>query len=125
METENDEVNGYFDGQSMVGNDGDLYPIPPNYSSKCNLVYGDELSMINADNGCQMFKQVKQAKRSRFIAEIIIDGGGDKVADHDDKTYRILNSCISFWKLKDGDRVAIVTSKNYDSEWCSVEYKID
>ena len=33
-------VEGVFDGQNMVGSDGKIYSVPPNYASKSKLVEG-------------------------------------------------------------------------------------
>ena len=38
-------VEGVFNGQNMIGGDGEEYPIPANYSSKSKLVEGDILKL--------------------------------------------------------------------------------
>lgn len=38
---EGKSIDGVFDGENMVGEDGNPYPVPPNYASKSKLVEGD------------------------------------------------------------------------------------
>ena len=51
-------IEGVFDGQNMQGNDGEEYPIPPNYASKSKLVEGDVLKLTIETEGSLMYKQI-------------------------------------------------------------------
>jgi hypothetical protein len=53
-------VNGYFNGERMVGSDNKLYDVPKNYASKSKLVEGDMLRLIYTDKG-HVYKQVKKS----------------------------------------------------------------
>jgi hypothetical protein len=46
-----ENIRGIFDGQSMVKEDGEKYPVPDNYASKSKLLEGDGLELkINEIN---------------------------------------------------------------------------
>ena len=51
-------VEGVFNGQNMVGPDGEIYTIPANYASKSKLVEGDILKLTIAPDGSFVYKQI-------------------------------------------------------------------
>lgn len=115
------QIRGTFDGQIMVGEDGNSYPIPPNYASKSRLIEGDKLVLKIKDNGSFIFKQVCPADRMRLIAEMIEDEDGKLHASHNGKMYRIIDASISFYKLKEGDKVTIIIPNNEYAHWAAID----
>ena len=52
-------IEGIFDGEKMIGPDGQIYSVPANYASKSRLVEGDTLKLIITNRGAFIFKQIK------------------------------------------------------------------
>ncbi len=71
-------VEGVFNGSSMVGMDGKMYQVPPNYASKSKLVEGDRLKLIIRENGMFVYKQIAPMDRERLmgVLERSEDGHG-------------------------------------------------
>ena len=49
-------IDGVFDGEHMIGEDGRKYLVPPNYASKSKLVEGDLLRLNVSDSGKFIFR---------------------------------------------------------------------
>lgn len=118
------EIRGVFDGQMMVATDGELYPVPPNYASKSKLVEGDGLVLRIQEDGSFIFKQVDVKLRKRMIASVIKKEKGKMIVEADGAEYNILDASVSFYKLKDGDKVAIAVPSDIDASWAAIEYVI-
>ncbi|MBW6431611.1 hypothetical protein K0A96_00320, partial [Patescibacteria group bacterium] len=58
-----DVIEGFFNGENMVGPEGKIYPVPANYASKSKLVEGDGLKLTIGDDGSFVFKQIAPVKR--------------------------------------------------------------
>ena len=114
-------VEGVFDGQNMRGNDGDEYPVPPNYASKSKLVEGDVLKLTIGPEGSFTYKQVGPVERIRVTGKLVADEHGSFGVKTPEKLYRVLLASITFYKAEEGDEVAILLPKNGDPEWGAVE----
>lgn len=57
-------VEGYFDGQYLISDDGRKTEVPGNYAAKSRLVYGDRLKVF-VEAGKQVFKQITKAERKK------------------------------------------------------------
>ena len=51
-------VEGYFDGEHMVGDNSQIYPVPQNYASKTQLITGDRMKWILTHNR-EIFKLIQ------------------------------------------------------------------
>ncbi|HPF94992.1 MAG: hypothetical protein KC582_03850 [Candidatus Magasanikbacteria bacterium] len=120
---EGKSIDGVFDGENMVGEDGNPYPVPPNYASKSKLVEGDLMRVTISDSGRFIFKQRGPIERRRIIGTLVM---GDMSTDYkvlaDGHTHRILPAAVSFHKAKPGDEVVILVPKNAPSKWAAVEH---
>lgn len=117
-------IEGVFDGQNMQGNDGEEYPVPPNYASKSKLVEGDVLKLSIGTDGSFVYKQIGPVERRREVGQLVIDehgGFGVKVAD---RLYKVLLASVTFYKAEEGDEVTILLPKNAEAEWGAVEHVI-
>lgn len=117
-------VEGVFDGENMIDKTGKKYPVPSNYCSKSKLVAGDSLKLTIAANGTFLFKQIGPVDRKKLIGKLVRKGENWSVSS-DDKKYRILDASVSYFKAKDGDRLAIIVPKVGESEWAAVENLIE
>lgn len=114
-------VEGYFDGESMIGDNGKTYPVPPNYASKTQLVIGDRMKWILTSTR-ESFKLIKPAERERVVGTFGIDGDMFYVwVDELDKPVRVLKASATFAMknlgMRVGDRVAIIIPKNSTPSW--------
>ncbi|MCL5094225.1 MAG: hypothetical protein M1355_03775 [Patescibacteria group bacterium] len=116
-------IEGIFDGEKMLGNDNKEYPVPENYASKSKLVKGDTLKLTIGGDGSHLFKQILPVERKRIIGEVVDEGGYFK-AISEGKSYKILNSSITFYKLIGGDKVALLIPAEEESDWAAVENKL-
>lgn len=115
-------IEGVFDGEYMVGEDGRKYLIPPNYASKSKLVEGDLLRLIITDAGRFIFKQKGPIDRQRLMGTLIFDEERDEwgVAANN-TTFRILAASVTYYKGEVGDEVVLLVPKNAPSAWAAVE----
>jgi hypothetical protein len=71
-------VEGYFDGENMIGDNGKVYTVPQNYASKSQLVVGDKMkwSMIKDgfDGYKEVFKLTQPVLREKVIGKFVVEG---------------------------------------------------
>lgn len=115
-------IEGVFDGENMVGEDGRKYLVPPNYASKSKLVEGDFLRLTIADTGRFIFKQKGPNERQRLIGMLVLDEGQDEwhVVANGHK-YKVLPASVSYFKGEAGDDAVILVPRNTPSRWAAVE----
>src|ERR1035438_8332770 len=113
-------IEGVFDGQSMVGSDGKIYPVPANYASKSKLVQGDILKLTIADDGAFMYKQIGPIPRKQVVGALRLENGHYYV-DVGDKAYRILLASVTYFKAKPGDQVSVNVPEDASAnvEWAA------
>ncbi len=115
-------IDGVFDGERMVGEDGQKYLVPPNYSSKSKLVEGDLLRLTIDDRGRFLFKQKGPIERQRLVGSLVQDEstGEWKVAAAGAR-FRVLPAAVSFHKGAVGDDAVILVPQGMPSRWAAVE----
>ncbi len=115
-------VDGVFDGEQMIGEDGKKYLVPPNYASKSKLVEGDLLRLNIHPGGRFIYKQKGPIERQRMLGTLVHDEQTDawNVLANGSK-YRIIAASVSFFKGQAGDEVVVLTPKNAPSHWAAVE----
>lgn len=114
-------IEGTFDGQIMIGMDGKQYPVPANYASKSKLIEGDMLKLTITSEGSFMYKQIGPVERKRLIGIVNQDADGNYFITADGQPYRVLLASITYFKVEPGDEVTIVTPRDIDSDWASIE----
>lgn len=122
--TEERVTEGVFDGQNMQGNDGEEYPVPPNYASKSKLVEGDVLKLTIGVDGAFVYKQISPIDRERIVGTLVVDEHGNFGVKTPEKTYKVLLASVTFYRANEGDEVAILLPKHGDAEWGAVEHVI-
>ena len=117
-------IEGVFDGQIMIDQEGKNYPVPANYASKSKLVEGDIMKLTITPEGKFLYKQIGPVERKTVIGTL---------TRHDDKyfvevsgrEYEILYASVTYFRLKEGQQVAVVIPANNDSaSWAAVEAAI-
>ena len=117
-------MEGVFDGEKMVGSDGQSYQVPVNYASKSRLVEGDILKLVIRQDGTFVFKQIGPIDRRRVQTRIAWDasGGGYVAIDKDnDKVWKVLSASVSYFKGQEGDTALILVPKTTPSTWAAIE----
>lgn len=114
-------IEGTFDGQIMVGNNAKQYPVPANYASKSKLVEGDVLKLTITEDGSFIYKQIGPAERKIVIGVVSLDSDGNYFVAAEGKAYKVLLASITYFKVEPGDEVTLVTPKDMNSDWGSIE----
>lgn len=117
-------IEGVFDGQNMQGNDGEQYPIPPNYASKSKIVEGDVLKLTIESDGSLVYKQINPVERKRVVGTLAVDDQGNFVVKTEEKTYNILLASLTFYKAQEGDEVTVLVPEHGDAQWGAVDHVI-
>ncbi len=114
-------IEGVFDGQNMQGNDGQEYPVPPNYASKSKLVEGDVLKLNISPDGAFTYKQISPVQRRRAVGQLVVDEHSNFGIQTEEKTYRVLLASVTFYKAEEGDEVTILLPEHGEAQWGAVE----
>lgn len=114
-------VEGVFDGQQMIGEDGKTYAVPPNYASKSKLVEGDMLKLTITPHGAYVFKQIGPIERDRFVGELLEIHPREYVVVVSGKQYKVLLASVTYFRGDSGDSTVILVPKNTPSKWAAVE----
>ncbi|MBT3419358.1 MAG: hypothetical protein HOC34_03845 [Candidatus Magasanikbacteria bacterium] len=122
LETGEKVLEGVFNGQHMVGEDGKEYPVPPNYASKSKMVEGDLLKLTITNRGSFIYKQISPIERSRLLGELVkADQNEQWTVLAEGKLYKILTASITFHKGKPGDEVILLVPKGGMAIWGAVD----
>ncbi len=113
-------VEGVFTGDSMLGPDGSVYPVPQNYSSKSLLVQGSRLKATIDTSGTIKYKIIEEIPFETSVG-IVTKNGEKYEITTDTKTYRVLMAAITFHKCSVGDTVSIRTPKWKDATYAVIE----
>ncbi len=115
-------IEGVFNGEQMVGGDGEEYKVSANYASKSKMVEGDLLKLIITNNGKFIYKQIAPIARKRITGELVADPAGNQwIVMAEGKPYRILTASVSFYKGKAGDDASILVAEDGMSSWGAVD----
>ncbi|MBI5222395.1 MAG: hypothetical protein HY980_02770 [Candidatus Magasanikbacteria bacterium] len=122
LETGEKIIEGVFNGEKMVGEDGQEYAVPVNYASKSKLVEGDIMKLTITRNGSFIYKQIGPVERKRLTGELVKDADIEQYSVlADGKTRKVLTASITFFKGDPGDEVVLMVPKDGDSAWGAVE----
>ncbi len=115
-------MEGVFDGEHMVGEDGKQYLVPPNYASKSKLVEGDLLRLIIADNGRFIFKQRGPIERERIMGVLVYNDQTDEwFVVSDGRKFRVLGASVTYFKAQPNDDAVVLVPSDNPSSWAALE----
>lgn len=114
-------VEGYFDGENMIGDNGRIYIVPQNYASKTQLVVGDRMKWILTTSR-EVFKLIQPVERQKVEGQFLIDNDVYYVSVNNiDHPIKILKASATFamktQNLKPGDIVSILIPRDTKSHW--------
>jgi hypothetical protein len=118
---ENLFVEGYFDGQNMIGDDGQSYFVPQNYASKTQLIIGDRLKWTQSDDR-DIYKLIVPAAKEKVSGTFAIEGDTFMVIVNGyPHPVKILKASATYaiknLDLKVGNLVSILVPKNSEPTW--------
>jgi len=114
-------VEGYFDGENMIGDNGQMYPVPQNYASKSQLIIGDRMKwMLTTER--EIFKLIQPAPRERVTGTFSIEGDNYVVlVDAYPNPIKILKASATYAMknlgLEVGDEVVIIVPQGITPAW--------
>ncbi|MEK7511648.1 MAG: hypothetical protein AAB575_01385 [Patescibacteria group bacterium] len=115
-------IEGVFDGQSMVGADGEFYDVPANYASKSKLVEGDIMKLTINNLGAFVYKQIKPIERTRKIGVLDQDQQNLQFyAVAEGKKWKLLTASVTYFKGEVGDEVIFLLPAESGSHSAAVE----
>ncbi len=111
-------VEWVFTGESMLGTDGNTYPVPQNYASKSLLVQGSKLKAIIDGSGKIKYKIISEIPYTTFLGVITKNGDKYQIVT-DTRSYNVLVAAITFHKCEIWDTVSIRVP-----EWKEATYAV-
>lgn len=114
-------VDGTYNGEFLVGDDGKQYPVPGNYASKSKLIEGDKLRMNITTDGRLLFKLILPAERMTRMCKVV-EFRGRLYVFFAQKLYRMRKETETFFGIKAGDTVVAILP--VEGEWCAISGKI-
>lgn len=113
-------VEGVFTGESMLGSDGNMYPVPQNYASKSHLVQWSKLKATIGPDGKITYKIIEEIE---FVTQVgLITLNRDKYQVVSEwKTYNVLTASITFLKANIWDSVSLRLPKGKEATYAALE----
>jgi len=116
-------VEGIFDGEAMIGDNGKTYPVPQNYASKTQLVVGDRMKWLLTTER-EIFKLIHPVPRERVTGTFNIEGDSFVVlVDKFPNSINILKASATYAMkqlgLQPGDEIAVYIPKDTTPSWAA------
>lgn len=123
--TQDDGIEGVFDGERMIGNDGKTYQVSANYASKSKLVEGDPLKLYITPDGKFFYKQLGPVERKNVAGVLRAEGNHYVVDGEDGFVYNILTASVTYFmslfNLRAGDRVMLTVPAETQAQWAVID----
>lgn len=113
-------VEWVFTGESMLGSDGNMYPVPQNYASKSLLVQWSKLKALINPNGKIVYKIIGEIPFESKVG-IITKNGEKYQITTDTKTYNVLLAAITFHHCNVWDTVSIRVPEGKEATYAVIE----
>lgn len=117
---DNKIIEWVFTGESMLGSDGALYPVPQNYASKSLLVQWSKLKAIIQPNGKIIYKIIGEIPYESQVG-IVVKNGEKYQITTEIKTYNVLLAAITFHHCNVWDTVSIRVPEWKDATYAVIE----
>lgn len=113
-------IEGVFDGQNMIDQKGNVYPVPANYASKSKLIPGDVLKLTVTEEGKFLYKQIGPVERKTVVGPLVHNNGRYQVLANN-KAYNVLLASVTYFRAEVGDEVTLIIPMNEESDWGAIE----
>lgn len=118
-------VEGIFDGERMMDENGKCYQVSPNYASKSKLVEGDPLKLYITPDGKYFYKQLGPVARKTVPGTLRQEGNHYVVDTDDGNTYSILTAAVTYYmslyNTKAGDRIMVIIPADRPAHYAAIE----
>lgn len=115
-------LEGVYDGEKMISQDGSVFDVPANYASKSKLVEGDILKLTITNNGDYIFKQIAPVERKRIVGMLAIEeNSGQYYVMVDDIVVKVNPAAVTYYKGEVGDEVIVLVPRDGMSVWGAIE----
>ena len=114
-------IEGVFNGEKMIGAEGNEFVVPANYASKSKLVEGDILKLTITKDGSFIYKQIGPTERAQTVATLVQDDTANWYAVKDKQQWQLLTASVTYYHGNSGDEVVILIPKEGKSRWAAVE----
>ncbi|MDP2671256.1 MAG: hypothetical protein Q8P13_02225 [bacterium] len=113
-------VVGIFDGEKMVAESGESFPVAENYASKSLLVAGDTLKLVE-EGGEKRFKQIEHVKRHKSVGILTKKDGKWRVVTSEG-SYKVLPAAVTHFDGEVGDEVSLhLPATNLSTSFGAIE----
>ena len=113
-------VEGTFDGEALVTEDGKKKVVPPNYAAKSRLVFGDKLKLFK-DGDRDVYKQIDRPERKK-IEGILTKKEGKWYLLSDSGSYKISDVSAQFNDAQLNDEAeAFIPADNLKSPFAALD----
>jgi len=116
-------VEGIFTGESMLGSDGNTYPVPHNYASKSQIVQGSKLKATIRGDGRIIYKIIDEIEHEVTMGILTKTGERYQIVS-EKKTYNVLLAAVTYIRGEVGDSVSIKVPKGKDATYAAIVSKI-
>lgn len=113
-------IEGVFTGESMLGSDGNTYPVPHNYASKSLLVQWSRLKAIIAGNGKISYKIIEEIEYETRLGIVTKTWEKFQITTNK-KSYNVLTAAVTFHKCSIWDTVNIRIPKGKEATYAVIE----
>jgi hypothetical protein len=125
-ESSDDEaIEGVFDGEKMVDYSGKSYQVSANYASKSKLVEGDPLKLYITSDGKFYYKQLGPVPRKNTPGVLRAEGNHFVVDAEDGQTYGVLTASVTYYmslfNLRPGDQVMLLVPSESQARWAVID----
>lgn len=113
-------IEWVFTGESMLGSDGNIYPVPQNYASKSHLVQGSKLKAVIKPDGKITYKIIEEIPYETYIG--ILTQNKDKFqVIAEGKAYNVLIAAVTYLKAEIGDSISIRIPKGKEATFAALD----
>lgn len=123
--SEEDAIEGVFDGERMVDASGKGYQVSANYASKSKLVEGDPLKLYITSDGKFFYKQLGPIPRKSVPGVLRTEGSHYVVDCEDGNTYSVLTASVTYYMslfgIHPGDRLMMLVPADRPATWAVIE----
>lgn len=113
-------MEGTFDGEYLISDDGKKKKVPVNYAAKSRLVFGDRMKVFE-DGARDLFKQIDRVERKK-IEGILTKKGGKWHILSDTGSYKISDTAAEFSDAQLNDEAeAYIPADNLKAPFATLE----
>ena len=123
--SEDEAIEGIFDGERMIDYSGKSYQVSANYASKSKLVEGDPLKLYITQDGKFYYKQLGPVERKTVPGVLRAEGNHYVIDAEDGVTYNVLTASVTYYmslfSVQPGDKVMALLPATGPAHWAVID----